>query len=604
MKFATITPVFLLSILLTIINAADADAQSIAAKGYNFTATQKIFTYLSGGTSINAIEVDDDYTTIPIGFTFRFCGADFNDVTVCSNGWIRFGTGAGTAVANWNYNATPNSGIEPAVYAFYEDVSGVGGESQYVVSGTAPNRIFKWECRDWLWDYAASSASISFQVWLYEATGEIECLYKQESGAVSVGTSGGATIGIGNSSTDWQVLDGTGANPISSSTTYTANLTTRPATGQSYMWDPGPKCNTVNPINIGLVNSTVVEFSWAGVPSSMGYEYVVDMNASGPALTSTPVSTTATSATVINLTPSTQYYIHVRNKCGTYNYSPWITEPVLTLQPCIVPPVLQVPQLDYSSATISWTPIVTALEYEYTLKQDNNTPVFGDPTSITNNNSVQFTGLTSGETYYFFVRAKCSGMDSSAWVTDSVYVPIPCREPVIAYSDINTSRAVVYWPAPETAYKYEIINSTTPLSNPTVGTEIFNNSYLIPFLDPNTQYYTYVKAHCDDRGVLSTSDWSNATFSTWAVSVENVEGSGGHFMIYPNPAGNEVTVIKEKTSGVNALLSITDITGKLVYSSNMPGDKEVVNIHHLPQGIYIVKYSDGSGTQQIKLNKQ
>lgn len=604
MKNAILWRVCALAMLLLLQTGVSVNAQSVVAKGYNFTPSQKTFNYLNSGTRINAVEVDDAFTTIPIGFSFRFCGVDFTNVTVCSNGWLRFGSGAGSSSPNWNYNASPNSGIEPAVYAFYEDVSGDGGTSTYEVTGAAPNRIFKWECRNWLWDYAASSPSISFQVWLYEGTGEIECIYQQESGAASVGTSGGATIGIGNSSTDWQVLDGTGANPTSSSTSYTANLSKRPASGQSYMWDPGPACAPTPNININLLNSTTVDFSWTPVGSvSQGYEYVVDQNSGGPAATSTPTATSNTNAIASGLTPNTTYYIHVRNQCGTYNFSPWQTLAFQTLPPCEIPPILQVPVITPTTATVSWTGISTANEYEYVLKEDNIEPVSGANATTTTNSQAAFTGLTSGKTYFFFVRAQCSGMDSSDWVTDSIYIPIPCVKPEVKFSDLNSSRVVAYWNKPETAYEYEIIVSQTPVSNPANGIVLHHNSKLFPFLDPETTYYVYVRSYCEDRGVQSQSDWASASFDTWPLDIQDINNEQSEVKVYPNPAHDYVTIQRDGNN-TDATIVISDVTGKNMYTINLSSDEVKIDIAQYPVGLYIIEYTDDNTRQQFKLYKK
>lgn len=593
----------LLGILLFFSFSNVVKAQSVVAAGYTFTASQKNYSYLSGGTTVSAVQVDDAYTTIPIGFTFKFCGVDYTDVTVCSNGWLRFGTGAGTSSANWNYNATQGSGIEPAVYVLYEDVSGVGGTSTYTVTGTAPNRIFKWECRDWLWDYAASTPSVSFQVWLYETSGVVECMYKQESGSVSVGSSGGATIGIGTSFSDFQTLDGAGTNPTSSSTTYTYNITSRPGTGQSYAWDPGPACTAPTSLAVNLVNSTYVEFSWSGVSGSQGYEYIVDQNAANPATTATPQFTSLTSANESSLTPSTQYYIHLRNKCGNYNYSSWVTLPFMTLPPCSIPAGFTITYVDTNSANFIWQALGTAVEYEYVVNQDKNTPT-GSTTGInsTTNNSGGATGLNEGETYYVHLRVKCTGNDSSGWLLDSFYTPVPCRTPLVQFSDINTSRAVAYWDVVNTAtgYEYAVNTSATP---PGIGTEIHSNSKLLPFLDPKQVYYFHIKSMCNDRGVLSTSDWRSFPFETWGLSVNAIAGDEQVY-IYPNPVRDRFTLYTNLGVNEKATGTIVNMSGSVVKQISITQKEAVFNIQDLPNGMYFIKVNGEDFSQVVRLVKE
>ncbi len=594
----------LLCLLFSAWVSMDASAQSIVASGYSFSASSKTYNYLSGGTSIPAIEVDDAFYTIPIGFTFKFCGVNYTDVTVCSNGWLRFGTGAGTSVANWNYNSQVNSGVQPCVYALYEDISGDVGTSTYLVTGTAGNRIFKWECRDWLWDYAASSPSVSFQVWLYEATGVIECIYKQETGSVQVNSSGGATIGIAATSSDWQTLDDAVANPVSSSTVYTYDITIRPATGQSYIWDPGPACAPPTGLAMTRVNSTSVDFSWSAPGLSIGYEYIVDQNSS-PLPTATPVATTNTSATEGGLMPNTQYYIHLRTKCDANNYSSWITLPFNTLQPCAIatPPGIMINSLDTNSVTIAWPVVSTAVDYEYILKQDKNAPTDNSGVTVTGNNTVTFKPLVSGETYYFFLRVKCLGMDSSGWIMDSIYVPIPCHAPDVRFTGVNTSRFVTYWYPPATSYEYELIASKSQLTNPGPGIKMVSASHQFPFLDEGTVYYVYARSYCNDKGVLSVSGWSQATVNTRALGVDDISAEEP-IKLYPNPAGNQLHVfIKVPGTRQDGDITIADITGRVMKVMDVHSSETVIDISTLPAGVYILSYTAPDVQKQVRFSK-
>lgn len=588
----------LLLLSLPLAVSFQSSAQSIVASGYNFTATSKTYNYLSGGTRVTAVEVDDAYTTIPIGFTFTFCGAQYTDVTVCSNGWLRFGSGAGSSVANWNYNANAGSGIDPAVYVLYEDVSGDIGTSQYEVTGTAPDRIFKWECRDWLWDYAASNASVSFQVWLYEATGEIECLYKQESGAVSVGTSGGATIGIGNSATDWQTLDNISSNPTPSSTKWTSNLSARPASGQSYMWDPGPPCSQPAGLAVNLVNSTVIDFSWNLVKGSQGYEYLVDQNTASP--TTGTTITTSTGVVETGLTPNTQYYIHLRNKCGNTNYSPWMTLPVKTLHECSVPTDFKV-VVNNTTANFSWKAIGTANEYEYVVDQFKVDPVNTTGVNVTTYNYASASPLLEGEVYYVHIRSLCPGSDSSDWSLDSIYVPIKCRVPDVKFTDINTQRAVAYWPEIRTAVNYEYLVSTTA-TPPAYGSFVTGHGVHVPNLDAGKKYYFHVRTHCSDRNVESSSPWGTYEFSTEALSVETIVAEN-NVAIYPNPARDNITFSVENIED-DARLIITDISGKVVRDVMIDKKETNVSLEGIEQGVYLFKYTTPQSSKVYKVLKQ
>lgn len=591
---------FIVSLLIAVCFSQAMSAQSITAAGYTFTASPKTFTYLSGGTGIPAIETDDNYTTIPIGFTFTFCGVDYTDVTVCSNGWLRFGTGAGSSSPNWNYNDQVNSGIQPCVYALYEDINGDVGTSSYLVTGTSPNRVFTWECRDWLWDYAAANPSVSFQVKLYEATGVIECLYKQELGAVELNTSGGATIGIAKNGSDWQVLNNTSAAPISSSVNYVYNLSAVPTTGQSYAWDPGPPCTQPSSLSIVNVNSVGVTFSWASIAGTAGYEYAVDQNTTAP---STGTNTSANSATVTGLLPATTYYIHVRNHCSVNNISKWTTLSFQTLPACVIPTNVIASNIDSVSADVSWSNVSSATTYQYVLDTSSTNPPANTSSAVSiMANGNHFGSLISGTTYYIHVRSLCPGSDSSEWIMAQFYVPIPCRRPDILVSDLKSDKAVVYWPTINTAYEYEYVLDQSS-SSVTVGTPTPYSYVQTVYLKSNTLYYFHARSLCTDHSVKTVSPWSAISFQTpFATGITDADNSSEVMKVFPNPVKDMLYLQLNKTAD-DAMVFITDIMGRKLITQKVTGNNMSINTARLPHGIYYVKYIDAHQAQTISVNK-
>lgn len=208
--------------------------QPLTAAAYPFVANNKPFNYLSGATNVGFPSWDDDYVSgIPIGFSFTYCGVAYTTVTAQTNGWMIFGNNTS---AQYNYPAN-TSYVVPCVFAGWCDAIGPSGATAtYLTTGSAPNRVFTMEYRNWS-NWSGSPATyISYQFKLYE-DGGVELLYKQETGS-SVGFASGAAIGIGRTTTDWQTLSSTGTSPTSSSTVFNTSTIagTRPVTGQSYYW--------------------------------------------------------------------------------------------------------------------------------------------------------------------------------------------------------------------------------------------------------------------------------------------------------------------------------------------------------------------------------
>lgn len=216
----------------------------LAANTYQFSALSGTFTDISGGTTISAIQVDDGTSgPVPIGFTFNYCGIDYTQLVVGSNGVMTFNSS--TSYLTLSNTSSYLDDIQPALLPLWDDLSGAASTASatYLTTGTAPNRVFTLECKDWRWGYSSAyDPTISFEVKLYETSNIVEFVYRQEAGPGS--TSKSATIGIvdGNSPPGYLVLDNTGSNPTVSSTNFDnyTSLATRPATGQIYRFTPVP----------------------------------------------------------------------------------------------------------------------------------------------------------------------------------------------------------------------------------------------------------------------------------------------------------------------------------------------------------------------------
>ncbi|WP_276132733.1 GEVED domain-containing protein [Polluticoccus soli] len=223
-----------------------ARAQFPTAAAYPFTASQKTFNYVTGGTAINFSTVntlnwDDNYYNVPIGFTFTFAGTAYTTVTPQTNGYMVFGN---TTAMTWPPYSAPTV---PCMMGGWDDCEGDPSASAvtYKTTGTAPNRVFTLEFKNWgLWSYATYPGFISYQYILYES-GPLELVYKQESGSSHFGSNSYNTAaGIAKSSTDYQSLNNFSASPTPTTSTFNVSLTGKPATGQSYLWGQVPCTGT------------------------------------------------------------------------------------------------------------------------------------------------------------------------------------------------------------------------------------------------------------------------------------------------------------------------------------------------------------------------
>lgn len=126
------------------------------------------------GTSMNFndhAEDQDSSRTITLPFTFRFYGEDFTQITVCSNGWIAFGSYLIDDARNYRMGTPP--GPPNQVAAYWDDLHTFGLDSNCYYYHDATNHRFIIEWRSRLaWESQASNPTTGiteiFQIILYD----------------------------------------------------------------------------------------------------------------------------------------------------------------------------------------------------------------------------------------------------------------------------------------------------------------------------------------------------------------------------------------------------------------------------------------------------
>ncbi|WP_166922181.1 hypothetical protein [Flavobacterium poyangense] len=200
---------------------------------YKFEAQATTFNYLVGGTIVN--EVRTTTSLIPIGFDFNFSCTTYSSFYASSNGTLCFDTAFPTS-DNWEYQFGYKK--NPNILApLWDILDGNAGIFSYATTGTAPNRVFTAEWKNWKWN--ATKPNISFQVKLYEGTNTIEYIYNQEGlnetlneKSASIGVFNGRYVNtIDRKQGLW--LNNSTSNPDIFNTLKN-QINIRPATGQLY----------------------------------------------------------------------------------------------------------------------------------------------------------------------------------------------------------------------------------------------------------------------------------------------------------------------------------------------------------------------------------
>ena len=212
-----------------------------SASKYCFAPVNGTYVPLTGAIDVLGLTStkDDGFSSIfPLDtttpFNFVFGGVSYSQIQVSSNGLLSF---KNTAINETFYGktATDISDRKPFLAPLWDDLANTS-VPRYVVTGSAPNRIFKIEWSGQKWNYLSAANVISFQVWLYETSNIIEYIYNR--GAANINGAPAATIGIYDAASTSLTLSNSSANPTTSSTAVLATINAKPANGQIYRFTP------------------------------------------------------------------------------------------------------------------------------------------------------------------------------------------------------------------------------------------------------------------------------------------------------------------------------------------------------------------------------
>lgn len=140
----------------------------------------------------NLPDLSDDATqTVSLPFNVLINGTNYNQVSICSNGWIAFGSTTATNLSNTALPATFTT--LPVIFPYWDDLRdyGSGEWVRWGTVGTSPNRVF---IVDYNMRVYGGSDRVNFMVLIHETTNHIVVKYRDAMSPSMNGQS--ATIGF------------------------------------------------------------------------------------------------------------------------------------------------------------------------------------------------------------------------------------------------------------------------------------------------------------------------------------------------------------------------------------------------------------------------
>ncbi|RYD54103.1 MAG: T9SS type A sorting domain-containing protein [Sphingobacteriales bacterium] len=259
--------------------------------------------------------------------------------------------------------------------------------------------------------------------------------------------------------------------------------------------------------------------------------------------------------------------------------------------------------ITHESALALWNSLPVGINYQYIYNTTGVPPTSDLGAGNTTSNSAQLSGLSPDTHYYLYMRTQCTNNETSDWEPTEFTTMIECQAPDITLIPLSNTDKQATWSEIPTAvaYEYAVNSSPTP---PSLGTLIYTNNVKFSIPNDDKGYYLHVRSKC--VSIFTSSEWSTKTVrepSGTAISNVNA-GDNLLLMAYPNPSTGVINVDLNGLQNNAGTVTLTDIMGKALYSTQATNSSLAIDMTHLPAGIYIIKYSDKNQNQVLKVTKQ
>ncbi|MBI2731055.1 MAG: fibronectin type III domain-containing protein, partial [Sphingobacteriales bacterium] len=284
-------------------------------------------------------------------------------------------------------------------------------------------------------------------------------------------------------------------------------------------------CNTPTNVTASAITNNSATISWTAVSGAVSYD--LQYKTSAASVWTTVAGITTTSKVLTGLNGSTGYNYQVKTNCSA-NGSAYSTSQLFTtlVDPCNTPTNVAASAITDVNATISWTAVSGAINYDLQYKTSAST--VWTTISGTASTSYTLTGLNASTSYDFQVKTNCSANGSSYSLKQSfTTLAPPCGIPGSpAASGITTSSATISWTAVSGAATYDMQYKLASATTWTTISGIASTSYTLTGLASNATYNYQISANCISGKGTGTALQSFTTLATTCGAPVNVIASG------------------------------------------------------------------------------
>jgi hypothetical protein len=352
--------------------------------------------------------------------------------------------------------------------------------------------------------------------------------------------------------------------------------------------------NTISPTTCGLPN--------AGLSSAIS---------GGNAPYAYLWSNGSTTAAISNLNPGT-YSLTVTGVNGC------TAATTATVNSSVCPKVNSqtVSAITQNSATITWPATSCANKYRIVLKKSGvttqTTILVNAPTT-----SYTLTGLEPNTTYQVRIRTQCSqngsvvaNLSPITSFTTLNSQGFSCLPPLpISSSNITPNSATINWTPATGAIQYFLryrLSGTTAWTTQSANSSVSTTT--LQSLSPSSTYEFQMRTKCNSNPDEFSPYSSLFTFNTPALRLSESEPNAITALLYPNPTADIVNVVLQVPEDAEARISITDISGKVLYNETefLTAGSNTISYPagHLASGMYLIHITLNGHTQTLKLIKE